>query len=194
MDFEKVKKIIFDKIKSEMPAEYTYHGLHHTEYVLEVCEKYIEMLGLHEEDALILKTAAVLHDVGLIWNYQDHETSGINYAILILAEYGFEYLAIQHIGKMIEATRIPQCPVDELSRILCDADLDYLGTSDFYRVSQTLFQEFLSIGLVKNEEEYDDIQINFLTNHQYHTDFARTIREPVKLNYLKALKEKRQKI
>lgn len=194
MDFAKLKRAIFSKIEIEMPSIYTYHGLHHTEYVLYICEKYSEMLELKERDAIILKTAAVLHDVGLIWNYKDHETTSINYAKVILSDYGYGLDEIDQICEMIEATRIPQNPADELSKILCDADLDYLGTNEFYKVSQTLFHEFLSINIVNNEEEYDDIQIKFLTNHHYHTDFAKENREPIKQDYLNALLEKRMEI
>lgn len=192
MDYHQLEKAVFDKIRNEMPVIYTYHGLHHTEYVLKVCENYIEMLDLSNEDAIILKTAAILHDVGLIWNYNDHEYAGILYVKEILFDWGFHHDDINQICKMIAATKIPQEPSDLLSQILCDADLDYLGTSLFEEISSTLYQEFLNVSIVKNVSEYDDIQIRFLSNHRYHTDFAKENREPIKQTHLMKLIKKKQ--
>ena len=98
---------------------------------------------------------------------------------------------IEEVCQLIMATKIPQKPTDFLSQILCDADLDYLGTSDFLPIGQTLFDEFLNIGLVKNEYEFDLVQIKFLLAHRYHTGFAIKYRDPVKKSHLNSLIAKR---
>jgi len=71
---------------------------------------------------------------------------------------------------------------------MCDADLDYLGTKNFYKTGNTLFQEFLAYKVIANEKEWDALQIRFLTNHHYHTDFAIKNREPLKQIFLQELK------
>ena len=83
------KKTVFDKIKNEMPAGYTYHGLHHTDYVLNACEQYIVILGLSSHEECLLKTAALMHDIGLIWSYNDHEDTSILYVKEVLPQWGF---------------------------------------------------------------------------------------------------------
>lgn len=191
MDYNQFKEAIFIKFANEMPVAYAYHGLHHTQYVLDACERYIDMLNLNDEDSIILRVAALLHDIGLIWSYDDHEEASILYAREILPHWGIKDDPITQICKMVASTKIPQHPTDLLSQILCDADLDYLGTSDFYPIGQTLFKEFLNIGLVKNEYEFDLVQIKFLLSHQYHTEFAKKYREPIKKSHLNSLIAKR---
>ncbi|MEL7063459.1 MAG: phosphohydrolase, partial [Bacteroidota bacterium] len=91
--------------------------------------------------------------------------------------------------EMIMATKIPQSPTSHLARILCDADLYYLGTSKFYDVGQTLYQEFLDRGIVNNEQEWNRIQLNFLQSHTYFTQTAKEILGPQKAHYLSEIKK-----
>jgi len=73
--------------------------------------------------------------------------------------------------------------------MICDIDLDYLGRTDFYRISNYLFEELqVTIGL-KNKNQWNKIQIEFLEAHQYHTDFAIKKRQPEKEKRIKELKE-----
>lgn len=99
-----------------MPAGYTYHGLHHTDYVLNACEQYIVILGLSSHEECLLKTAALMHDIGLIWSYNDHEDASILYVKEVMPQWGFHEDDISQICKMIAATKIPQEPYDLLNR------------------------------------------------------------------------------
>ena len=78
------------------------------------------------------------------------------------------------------ATRLPQSPVTQLEKILCDADLDYLGREDFYEVGGKLFEEFKSQGIVETEREWNLVQKTFLQSHRFHTHYSQTHREPSK--------------
>jgi HD superfamily phosphodiesterase len=190
MNIRKLKKYITDKIKNEIPENLTYHGLHHTFDVLDCCNQYIKRLGLSGRDAWLLRTAALLHDVGIMWNYFDHEREGVKFAKELLPDWGYTQKDIKTISKLIMVTRIPQQPSTLLEKIICDSDLDYLGTSSFYQIGNTLYEEFLSYGVVKNEKEWDKLQIKFLSAHKYHTKFAQKHREPVKQKYLQEIIEK----
>lgn len=91
---------------------------------------------------------------------------------------------------MILATQISQKTKNILEKIICDADLDYLGTNNFYKTGNTLFKEFIAYKVIANEKEWDALQIRFLTNHHYHTEFALKNREPLKQIFLQELKSK----
>ena len=84
-------------------------------------------------------------------------------------------------------TKIPQQPKNLLQRIICDADLDYLGRNDFEVIGEKLRQEFLVYGVVQTEEEWDRLQLKFLTSHKYHTASSQHMREPVKQMHLHSL-------
>jgi hypothetical protein len=73
----------------------------------------------------------------------------------------------------IDATKMPQKPINKLGGILCDADLFHLGTEEFNNISSLLRSEME----VLCGEEYTDIEWlekneKFLSEHTYKTDYA----------------------
>ena len=190
MNVRKLKRIISEKITAEIPANLTYHGLHHTLDVYESCNDYVKRMNISPEDAYLLRTAALTHDIGIITTYSDHEAEGIKYVNKLLPTLGYTKKQIKIVVDLIWATQLPQNPKNKLQRIICDADLDYLGTDRFYPIGDTLFKEFLEYNVVNNEREWDELQVRFLEGHSYHTAFAKKHREPVKQKYLQELKVK----
>jgi hypothetical protein len=85
------------------------------------------------------------------------------------------------------ATKIPQTPQTPLEKILCDADLDYLGRDDFYSIGSKLFEEMKTRGFVESEREWNLIQKTFLESHRYHTGFSRSNREAKKQQHLQEI-------
>ena len=188
MNIRKLKNLVVDKFKNESRDDLHYHSLDHTLYVLKVCNDYIKRLKIDKHDAYLLRTAALLHDIGFFWTYDNHEEIGLNYVREILPEFGYSSKEIKRISSMILATRLPQQPKNILEKILCDADLDYLGTDLFYPIGNLLLKEFMAYGYVKKASDWNDVQINFLETHYYHTEFARRNREPVKQAHIAELK------
>ena len=88
---------------------------------------------------------------------------------------------------MIMATKIPQTPQTPLEKILCDADLDYLGREDFYSIGLRLFEEMKTRGFVESEREWNLIQKTFLESHRYHTAYSRANREGRKQQHLQEI-------
>ena len=91
---------------------------------------------------------------------------------------------------MIMATKIPQTPNTLLEQIICDADLDYLGRSDFFTIANLLFNELREMKIISDEKEWDRIQVKFLKGHRYFTTTNITTRKPQKLHHLKMLEER----
>ena len=190
MNIGKLKRYIVKKIEEEIPEDLYYHGLHHTLEVLETCNRYIRRMKIGREDAYLLRTAALMHDLGIMWNYDNHEEFGASYVHKTLPDWGYNADQIKIVSNLILATRTPQQPNTELENILCDADLDYLGTKNFHSIGATLFKELNIRNRVKSNKEWDTIQVKFLRAHYYHTDYARKYREPVKQEYLKEILKK----
>ena len=190
MNIRKIKHFIFEKIKREIPKNLTYHGLHHTIDVLNVCNQYIKRMRVQSHDAFLLRTAALFHDLGFIRNYDNHEKESVYYAEQILPEWGYSDKEIEIISGMIMATQVPQKPSTTLEQIICDADLNYLGTDSFYSVGETLYQEFISYNKISSRKEWDHLQVRFLQKHEFHTPYAKRYREPVKQKYLNEILNK----
>lgn len=190
MELDKLKKYILDKLDNNLSEKLTYHGIHHTLKVFSVCEEYVERMKISSTDATLLFTAALMHDTGFIINYDNHEEASILYAKGILPAWNYSLEEIEKIAGMIRATKIPQKPTNLLEQILADADLDYLGTDLFDSVGETLFKELVAFGKISNKKQWNEIQIKFLQQHKYHTQFAKENREPMKKAHLQKLLNK----
>jgi adenylate cyclase len=177
------------KLKRNLPPQLTYHGFHHTEDVLNAVLQIATAENINEDDMQLLRIAALFHDSGFTELYKDHEEKGCTIAREYLQYFGFAQKDIDCICGMIMATKIPQQPQTKLEAILCDADLDYLGRDDFYSIGKTLFEEFITYDIIKNEAQWNEAQIHFLESHHYFTDHSKKEREPQKEKYLAALKQ-----
>src|SRR5690606_19212224 len=132
MELDTLKNYITQRLQNELPTHFVYHSIEHTLDVYESACRIAENKQVSDEEMELIKTAALLHDFGYIEQANGHEAISCHYAQQILPSYGYSNEAIEQICTMIMATRIPQSPQDKLSEILCDADLDYLGRTDFF--------------------------------------------------------------
>lgn len=176
----KLRREVNKILKTRLPNKLYYHALHHTDDVLKVCNDYIRREKIKSKDAKLLRIGAMLHDIGFTETYDNHEAKGQEIAQELMGNLGFSQKDIDVVKGLIWATKIPQSPKNKLEKIICDADLDYLGRTDFYKISDQLFKELKLRGLLGNKKEWNKIQINFLEGHSYHTKFALKNRQPVK--------------
>lgn len=186
-DYTGSEKFIFDKISGELPENLTYHGVHHTLDVLEAAMRIAEAEKLGMEEVKLLRVAVFLHDAGFVQVYKGHEEVGCKMARGILPSFGFTGELVGQVCGMIMATKLPQQPLTAAERVIADADLDYLGRSDFYTIGSTLFKEFKIYLGIKDEEEWNRVQINFLRAHRYHTAYSEQLRAPEKEKRLREL-------
>lgn len=179
---------ILTDLKAKLPESLAYHGVAHTLDVLHVCNQYIKRDKLPREESYLLRIGALVHDMGFIKGAENHEEVGAGMAELILPDFGLSPKDIQLVKGLVMATKIPQKPQTYLQRIICDADLDYLGRKDYPEISKKLFEELKNMNILATLPEWETLQINFLTSHKYHTAFAIKNREPRKQLWLKILK------
>jgi len=184
---------IREKLEKELPRTLHYHNLEHIQDVLDSSLQIANKEKVGEEDKLLIRMAALYHDSGFIVSGKNHEERGCTIALETLPQYGFSAEQIEKICGMIMATKVPQNPKNLNEKILCDADLDYLGRDDFYEIGKKLYSEMQERGLVETEREWNLIQKTFLENHRYHTQYAKENREPKKLQYLQEILSKLQR-
>lgn len=171
---------VLNILRQQLSPALTYHGLHHTLDVLKSALLIADKENLAEQDLELLRIAVVLHDAGFIYVYKGHEEKGCEMGRELLPAYGFDERQIELICAAIRATRVPQQPKTHLERVLADADLDYLGRDDFYPIARTLFEEMKHFFHLTDEKEWNRLQLAFLKQHYYHTDFGAQNRDPIK--------------
>lgn len=177
IQFTDLQEIILDKLEKELPDFVFYHNVKHTVDVVTEVELIGWAEGCSDEDILLLKTAALFHDTGITVSFDDHEFKGAEYAREVLPGYGYSPEQIERICSIIMATKLPPRPSNLLEEIICDSDLDYLGRSDFIPVSNTLFEELKAQNKMKDLNEWNKLQVKFISGHQYFTLTARRLRE-----------------
>lgn len=177
VQFTELQELILEKLEKELPSFLYYHNVKHTvDVVTEV-----ELIGWTEnctdEEILLLKTAGLFHDAGHTITYDGHEQAGTELARAMLPEYGYSTAQIDRICDIIMATKMPPQPKDLLQEIICDADLDYLGRSDMIPVSNTLYKELKEQNKIGSLNDWNKLQVKFISVHQYFTKTARSLRE-----------------
>jgi len=190
MQFETLQNFVLNKLATELSPSITYHNVEHTKSVMVAVEKLARLENVDGRDLLLLKTAALMHDYGFLQNHVEHEKIGCEHARKLLPDYDYSDKEIDAICEMIKATKLPQSPKNHLSELLCDADLYYLGTSDYDQYANGLFEEFKAHGTVTSEAEWHARQINFLKTHQYFTASAKKALEDTKQKNLNSLQNR----
>lgn len=186
--FSDLQELILDKLEKELPTYLYYHNYKHTIDVVNQAELIGYGEGVDDEAILLLKTAALFHDAGHTINYKNHEYYGCQIAREMLPKYKYTEAQIERISEIIMATQLPPKPKDLLQRIICDSDLDYLGRSDFIPVSNTLYEELKAQNFIQELNEWNKMQVKFLTGHQYFTVTANRLREVNKEKQIERIK------
>lgn len=189
--FLELEQFIIYRLKTGLDKRLTYHNLQHTQDVLKQAIRIAGEEGINDiQNLLLLKIAALYHDTGFLDTYNGHEIRSCELLEDDLGKGDLKLEEITAIKGMIMATRIPQNPTNILEAIICDADLDYLGRKDFWPISRNLMKEFLEYGIIKQESEWDKIQIAFFEKHRFFTKSSQQNRQQEKQQHLILLKNR----
>ncbi len=174
---ESLKEYAIKFLSGKEFERYYYHNEIHTLDVYYSSKRYSKLEGLNKEERELLLAAALLHDFGYAKVYDRNEPEGAKMAGIILPKYGFNMDEVKIVQNIILETEFPQHPYDKLGYIICDADLDVLGTKRFLRRTMDLKKEVEEAKGVKytNAEWYKS-QIKLLESHEFFTESARRLR------------------
>lgn len=179
------------RLANELHPNLTYHSLQHTRD--DVAVAVYELAQWHHitgEDLILLRTASYFHDIGFIYQRQDHEEVGIEVIQRVLPYYDYSSEQIEQIAGMIMATKMPQSPNTLLEAIMADADMNSLGRRNFFEVGAMLRKELALFGAKMTDVAWYEFEIKFLSNHQYFTDGAKALYSEQKAHNLVLLHQK----
>ncbi len=184
----KLRRKALELLQNRLSSKLTYHGIHHTMDVMKTVNFYIRKKKIPTQKAQLLRIAALYHDIGFTETYKEHEAKGVEILRKAMQECGAdEKKYFEILASLIMATKIPQNPKTELENILCDADLFYLGGNEYYSISDTLYTELKNFKLIQTLDQWNRIQISFLTGHGYYTSFAKKKLQQGKNNRIEEL-------
>lgn len=186
--FERLYAFIIDKLARQLDPGYTYHNVKHTEAVVEAAKYLSAKEKLSIPDQVIVMTAALFHDAGFLRDYEEHEKASCDIARELLPQYNYLPEEIEKICSLIMATRLPQAPVNLMEKVICDADLYFLGSDNYFSIAEDLFLEYKKQGIVKTRKEWIKKQVRFLADHQFFTETAKSEGTAKKKQHLRELK------
>jgi uncharacterized protein len=190
MDFLAAKNYIVNRLKNELSPNLYFHSYDHSFDVLHSTCRLNSMEGMSETDSLIVETAAIYHDAGMIKSYLNHELVSAQIAKDVLPGFGYTPAEIEVVESLILVTTMPQAANTKLEKIICDADLDALGREDFFITSFQLQLEWKLYGIMNATlSEWIRYEIDFMEKHRYFTQSAIKLREERKQLNLQAFKD-----
>jgi uncharacterized membrane-anchored protein YitT (DUF2179 family)/predicted metal-dependent HD superfamily phosphohydrolase len=172
MNYDQAYHFIISKLEKELSHDLTYHNVQHTKDVLRAAEHLCEAEEVTGKDKKLLLTAVLFHDAGFINTYEGHEERSCEIAREALPQFDFIKEDIDTICDLIMATKLPHAPITLMQKIICDADLHYLGTTHYFANAHNLYKEFKHQGLVKDKEDWHKKQITFLGDHEFYSRSA----------------------
>ncbi len=167
-------------------TELPFHNLEHTKEVVANVMHIGKAMKVSKKDLFILETAAWFHDTGFSNCYKGHEDSSQKIATAFLSKEGMSKRDIKTICSCIEATKMPQNPQSDLAKILCDADLFHIATSQFFYRKLLLRREWeIFCDINSSDLEWHKLNLAFLKNHSFHTTYGCEVLEQKKRENLK---------
>lgn len=190
MEFSLAKEFVLKKLTGELKPSLYYHNIQHTIDVCRSVETLAIMEKVNEEELTMLLTAALYHDTGFIWAYDNNEPMACRFAQETLPRFGYTESQIETVCRLIMATSMPQQPDTLLEKILCDADLDYIGREDFFITALRLHREWSENSARKMTfRHWYEKQREFVENHEFFTRSARLLRNEKKKKNLSQVRE-----
>ncbi|MBI5010356.1 MAG: HD domain-containing protein, partial [Bacteroidia bacterium] len=153
IQFTDIQEIILDKLEKELPEYLYYHNVKHTVDIVTEVELIGWGEGCSDEEILLLKTAGLFHDVGHTVAYDNHEYHGTVIAREMLPKFNYTPEQIDTICSIIMATKLPPKPTN------------------------TLYEELKAQNKIGSLNDWNKIQVKFISGHQYFTATARSLRE-----------------
>src|SRR5512138_327754 len=177
MNFAGARDFVVRYLNENLDKRLYYHNLWHTLDVVESVGRLTELEQVSPHDTLLIETAALYHDTGMIQAYEGHEDVSSLFARETLPRFQYRPDEIEAISFLILATKLPTSVVSLHEMILCDADLDYLGREDYLVRSFQLKLEWNEIGFMKTGiNDWLKYERNFLDAHNFYTSSARQLR------------------
>lgn len=164
-------------IKEEMNGgrpDLYFHNFRHTRDVYDQAELLAHSEGVTDEEKLLIKTAALFHDIGYV--YAPHHTieASEKAARERLPLFQYEPQQIETVCRLMKASHYDYVPKNVPEQIIHDANLMYYGRADYITNTKNLFYELRATSSEHiSEQDWFRIQIERLSRHCFYTATAK---------------------
>lgn len=178
-----------ESVLDALPPAYGYHNIEHTRSVARLSDEIGRAMGLADHALENVVIAAWLHDLGYARDYAHHEDNSKEMARPLLETLVLSEKRIEKVLACIDATRMPQRPLNEKEMVLCDADMAHLAAPDFEDHSEALRQEISTNYKKIGRKKWLKQTIQLMEQHRYFTTYAQQTYEPRKQQNLEKIRQ-----
>ncbi|MEO8764506.1 MAG: Pycsar system effector family protein [Ginsengibacter sp.] len=188
--YKKIEEYVTGLFEQMHDPVLMFHNLDHTQSVVKRTKEIAGHYKVSEDEMLVLFTAAWFHDTGhLFTEPSKHEAISCEVMRKFMTSKVDDKI-IDQVEGCILATKFPRNPKNLLEQIICDADTYHLGTKDFKDTNKRAFKE-QSLRLGETDpEKFNEETIHMLENHQFYTNYAKTLLNERKIKNMKKIHKK----
>ncbi len=178
-------------LEKNLSKDLTFHNVQHTLDVVEAAEEICKHVQVSPEEKEIIMLSAWFHDTGYVRTYKGHEQESINIAEEFLNKHNYPKGKLDKVKDCILSTDYDIQPRNKIECILNDADLYHLSTEKFFEKSNNLRKEFRHFNIKDefDDKEWMDMNLYFIKQHHYQTDFGKEVLEKGRKENQKVLKK-----
>ncbi|WP_282041437.1 Pycsar system effector family protein [Winogradskyella flava] len=167
------EKYVTSYLNDNLDTPFVYHNLAHTQRVVAKTKELIEDSTLAKDEEHHLLLAAWFHDTGFTKTIDGHEKESVKIASEFLKSNNASDDQIKRISEIILATEMGYEPKNKLEGLIRDADCAHISSKKYDDYTSLLRKEWeLTKGKKVSKSEWLQENIDFLTNHTFHTDVA----------------------
>ena len=160
-------------LNENLDSKFVYHNLAHTQRVVSKAQELIEESDLSNLEQQQLILAAWFHDTGFTKTINGHEAESVKIAADFLKKHDVSEENIAIISKIIMSTEMSYEPQTKLEGLIKDADCAHVSSKNYESYASLLRKEWeLTADKKLLKPEWLEENINFLSNHSYHSDLA----------------------
>jgi len=184
-----LEESLITRLENELPENLYFHTIQHTMNVATQVELIGRAEGISDEEMLIIRTAALLHDTGFVKEYENHELASCEITKEVLPKFNYSDQQIEKICSLIMATRSSIVPKTLLEKIIIDANMSYYGRIDFISSLQNLCRELQARNRIDSAKSWYEKQIAIISEHKFYTKTARLLRDIEREKQIQGIEE-----
>lgn len=184
-----VSKLFDEKLDSN----FLYHNFEHTKNVVNGIETLCKAEKIDLQTATILVLAGWFHDTGYVHGLKNHEEQSVIIALEFMKSKNLSPDTQERVSSLIMATTFNYEPKNLLERIMKDADNAHLASENYPSTLELLRKEWgYSINKNYCNTDWFVLNIDFLKNHKYYTQYAQQNWQTIKEKNIKVIEGKLQ--
>ncbi len=171
---QKAEQSIREHFKNPTMEQLHYHNIEHTEIVVERVIQALHKQEMRDEEKNNVIIAAWFHDVGYLYDYDNHEEKSIELCTEFLRKKQIDENRINEICKMINSTKFQVIPRNEKEALLKDIDIAYALYTNFNSKGDLLKKEKeIKLNKQIDDAEWTNSQITFLNEIRFYSSYGR---------------------